>query len=112
MFSDKIKDLRKSKGLTQNELGEMCGVSGVSVYKWETGRVEPDISNIKKLSEIFGVSVNFLLDIAPEFDNEEERKKIYDMLQQLPDEKLDQVLEYAKFLTENTNKKQENGHGA
>lgn len=98
MFSDNLKELRKSKGLTQNELGKMCGVSGVSVYKWETGRVEPDISNIKKLSEIFGVSVNMLLDIAPADGHEEERDEIYRMLRQLPDDKLEQVMEYAEFL--------------
>lgn len=60
---DKIKFLRKSKGLTQTELGEIVGVKKNAVSKWECGRVE-DIptSTIKALATIFEVKPSYLID--------------------------------------------------
>lgn len=43
MIGDRIKELRKKNRYTQKEIGEMCGVSDISVYKWETDRTEPNI---------------------------------------------------------------------
>ena len=42
MIGDRIKELRKKNRYTQKEIGEMCGVSDISVYKWETDRTEPN----------------------------------------------------------------------
>ena len=56
-----IAKLRKKKGLTQDELGNMLGISGKSVSKWERGLNMPDISLICKLSEVFDVDLNQLL---------------------------------------------------
>lgn len=56
-----IAKLRKKKGLTQDELGNMLGISGKSVSKWERGLNMPDISLIYKLSEVFDVDLNQLL---------------------------------------------------
>ena len=56
-----IAKLRKKKGLTQDELGNMLGISGNSVSKWERGLNMPDISLIYKLSEVFDVALNQLL---------------------------------------------------
>lgn len=56
-----IARLRKKKGLTQDELGNMLGISGKSVSKWERGLNMPDISLIYKLSEVFDVDLNQLL---------------------------------------------------
>ena len=56
-----IKELRKEKKLTQNELGEKLGVSGKAVSKWERGESLPDITIIKKLSDILGISSDELL---------------------------------------------------
>lgn len=52
-----IAKLRKKKGLTQDELGNMLGISGKSVSKWERGLNMPDISLIYKLSEVFDVDL-------------------------------------------------------
>ena len=60
---EKIKALRKSKGLTQTELGDRVGVQKNAVSKWECGRVE-DIptSTIKALANIFNVPPSYLID--------------------------------------------------
>lgn len=60
---DKIKSLRKAKGLTQTELGEKVGVKKNAVSKWECGRVE-DIptSMIKALANLFDVPPSYLID--------------------------------------------------
>lgn len=54
--------LRKDKQLTQKELADKLGVTDKAVSKWERGAGYPDISMLKPLSEILGVSVNELLD--------------------------------------------------
>lgn len=64
MTGDIIKKLRKEKGLTQQQLGNLLGVQKSAIAKYENGRV----SNLKKetiskLAEIFNVSPNYLLDI-------------------------------------------------
>ena len=72
-----IAKLRKSKNLTQRELGEMVGVGFRAVSKWETGLTAPDISIINDLSKILGISADELL--KGEMNNkkiEEERKPI------------------------------------
>lgn len=56
-----IAQLRKNKGLTQRELGEMVGVGFRAVSKWENGLTCPDISIINELSEILGISADELL---------------------------------------------------
>ena len=61
MIGDRIKELRKKNRYTQKEIGKMCGVSDISVYKWETDRTEPNIDTLCKLADIFGVSLDYLL---------------------------------------------------
>ena len=56
-----IAELRKEKGYTQKSLSEMVYVGEKTVSKWERGVVAPDISMIKTLSNVFGVSVDEML---------------------------------------------------
>lgn len=60
-ISDKILSLRKENGLSQEAFAEKLGVSRQSVSKWESGTAMPDIDKIVSISEIFGVSTDFLL---------------------------------------------------
>lgn len=60
-FNEKLQHLRNQKGLTQEQLAEKVCVSRVAVSKWESGRGYPNLDSLKKLSEIFGVSVDELL---------------------------------------------------
>ena len=61
ILADKIIQLRKKNGWSQENLGEMLHVSRQSVSKWESGLSIPDLEKILKMSEIFGVSTDYLL---------------------------------------------------
>ncbi|MBQ7187458.1 MAG: helix-turn-helix transcriptional regulator [Ruminococcus sp.] len=61
ILADKIIDLRKKNGLSQEELAEKMNVSRQSVSKWEGAQSVPDLNKIIMLSEIFGVSTDYLL---------------------------------------------------
>jgi CYTH domain-containing protein/DNA-binding XRE family transcriptional regulator/thymidylate kinase len=60
-FGEKIYKLRKQSGFSQNQLGELLGLSGKTISKWENGGAKPQLDTMKKLSKIFGVSVDELL---------------------------------------------------
>ncbi|MBQ3115941.1 MAG: helix-turn-helix domain-containing protein [Clostridia bacterium] len=64
-YGQKIAELRKGKGLTQSELGAHLNISAQAVSKWENDLSEPDLDSIKKLCELFGVSVDVFLGITP-----------------------------------------------
>lgn len=61
IFGDKILDLRKKSGLSQEELADKLGVSRQSISKWESSASIPDINRILELGKIFGVSTDYLL---------------------------------------------------
>lgn len=61
IFADKLINLRKKNGFSQEELAEKIGVSRQAVSKWESAQSIPDIDKIITLSELFGVSTDFLL---------------------------------------------------
>ena len=60
-FNEKLQDLRKSKGLTQEELAKELYVSRTAVSKWESGRGYPNIDSLKELSRYFSVSIDELI---------------------------------------------------
>ena len=60
ILSDKIIMQRKKNGLTQEELAEKMNVSRQSASKWEGAQSVPDMDKIIRLSELFGVSTNYL----------------------------------------------------
>jgi transcriptional regulator with XRE-family HTH domain len=61
----KIAELRKNKGVGQQELASVLGVSFQSVSKWETGATMPDITLLPSIAEYFNVSIDELLGIKP-----------------------------------------------
>ena len=66
MLSEKIKELRKKKGLTQEELANSLNVSRQAITKWESGEGTPDIDNLKNIALFFHVSVDYLVDSKTE----------------------------------------------
>ena len=60
-LGERIKEQRKSSGLSQEKLAEFVGVSRQAVTKWETGQSAPSTENLFKLAEIFGTTVDILL---------------------------------------------------
>ena len=60
-FYEKLQELRKSRGLTQEELAEALYVSRTAISKWESGRGYPSIDSLKVISNYFSVSIDDLL---------------------------------------------------
>ena len=56
-----IQSLRKSKGYTQNQLGDLVGVSFQAVSKWERGETLPDIATFVTLAEVLDTTIDYLL---------------------------------------------------
>lgn len=69
IFSDKIIRLRKKYGWSQEELAERMNVSRQSISKWEGAQSTPDLEKILQLSNLFGVTTDYLL--KDEMENEE-----------------------------------------
>ena len=61
ILADKIIENRKKNGWSQEELAEKLGVSRQSVSKWESAQAIPDMKKILQLSEVFGVSTDYLM---------------------------------------------------
>ncbi|MGN1080472.1 MAG: helix-turn-helix domain-containing protein, partial [Acutalibacteraceae bacterium] len=61
MFSERLRELRKSKKMTQSDLAGLLGISASSVGMYEQGRRNPDNEMLGKITEYFGVSTDFLL---------------------------------------------------
>ena len=64
-IGENIADLRKKKGWTQAEFGEMLGVSNQAVSKWESGMSMPDIMLLPHIAEVFECSIDELFDYLP-----------------------------------------------
>ena len=60
-FHEKLQELRKNRGLTQEELAEVLYVSRTAISKWESGRGYPSIDSLKEISNYFSVSIDDLL---------------------------------------------------
>lgn len=84
-LSEKLQELRKEKGLTQEELAEALFVSRTAISKWESGRGVPNIESLKAISKFFSVSIDELLSgeeilkIADE-DNKQKEKHTRDLV--------------------------------
>ena len=66
IFSTRLKELRNEKNFTQRKIAELMNVSQVSYLHWEQGKTQPDIENIVKLCQLFGVSADYLLGLENE----------------------------------------------
>ena len=60
-FNEKLQELRKNKGLTQEELAEALYVSRTAISKWESGRGYPSIDSLKAIAKYFSVTIDELL---------------------------------------------------
>ncbi|WP_031405327.1 helix-turn-helix domain-containing protein [Geobacillus vulcani] len=60
-FPQRLRMLRKAKGLTQEELGRRVNVTKVSISGYENGNRTPDMDTLKALADVLGVSVDYLL---------------------------------------------------
>ena len=73
-LGEKLLDLRKKLGLSQEEVAEKIGVSRQAVAKWESGIAYPDLDNLISLSELFCVTIDYLLKKDRDCSNQNPRK--------------------------------------
>ena len=72
--ADRIQSLRKAKGISQEELADIIGVSRQAVSKWESEQSTPDVEKIILLSDYFGTTTDYLLrGIEPVKENAQKR---------------------------------------
>ena len=84
-FHEKLQELRKSRGLTQEELAESLYVSRTAISKWESGRGYPSIDSLKEISNFFSVTIDELLSSEKllsiaEKENKENLRSMCDLL--------------------------------
>ena len=89
-FNEKLQELRKQRGLTQEELAEKLYVSRTAISKWESGRGYPNIESLKAIAKFFSVTIdellstNEILTIAEE-DNKQKETHFRDLMYGLLD---------------------------
>ncbi|MBR6360718.1 MAG: helix-turn-helix domain-containing protein [Clostridia bacterium] len=66
MFADNLLNLRKRYSMTQEDLAEKLGVSRQAVAKWESGETVPDLEKSRLIAEVFGVTLDDLVNFNPE----------------------------------------------
>ena len=69
-FADVIVELRKEKGMTQQELANKLHITDKAVSKWERNLSYPDITSISKLADILGVESSYLIDLCKKEDSD------------------------------------------
>ncbi|MGI5976172.1 MAG: helix-turn-helix domain-containing protein [Candidatus Limivicinus sp.] len=82
-FSDTLIHLRKSQGLSQQQLSEKTGLSRSAIGMYETGKREPDMDTLKIFSEFFQVDMNTL--ISPGTAADSEMSELLEALRSRPD---------------------------
>ena len=68
-IAENIKRLREAHGLTQEELGEIAGVSGKAVSKWESGAADPRMGAVQRIADHFHISKSTILDELDQQDD-------------------------------------------
>ena len=71
-FSERLKQLRSERNLSQEKLGALLEVKKYSIYTYEKGRSEPDIKGLIILADFFEVSIDYLVGRT-----DERRERIY-----------------------------------
>ena len=62
----KIKEIRKQKGLTQKQLGDLCGMADSAIRRYENGNANPKIETLQKIADALGCDIFDLTDIQAE----------------------------------------------
>ena len=76
IISDNISSLRKQKGLTQEDLGNVLGYTFQAVSRWETGKSLPNPSMLKAIADYFNVPIQYMYEEHDIVISQEEEKKI------------------------------------
>ena len=116
-FKEQLTKLRKRNNITQIELANLMNVKQYVISSWETGRSEPNISQIIKLSDIFKISTDYLLDrhiIITNSENEFNKvieninkdikddftKNLIEIFEDIPNNKKEKIINIVKEIKE------------
>ena len=116
-FNEQLTKLRKRNNITQIELANLMNVKQYVISSWETGRSEPNISQIIKLSDVFKISTDYLLDrhiIITNSENEYNKvieninkdikddftKDLIEILEDIPNNKKEKIINIVKEIKE------------
>lgn len=61
IFCERLKELRQEKGLGSRALGNIIGVNGTTICRWENGTSLPNIEELRSLAVFFGVTADYLI---------------------------------------------------
>lgn len=75
LFGDRLKELRKECNLTQEDIGNLCGVAKNTVSNWENNANQPSFEIVKKLAQYFGVTIDYLLNFTQDDVDKMEKLK-------------------------------------
>lgn len=106
---ENMKKAREAAGLNQKQVALALHVSGATVSNWESGEISPKVDNLKALSELLGVSTDYLIGISdkpvlkpkknmPSFGDTEEEGKLLIAFRQLNTNGQQEVLNYLEYI--------------
>jgi transcriptional regulator with XRE-family HTH domain len=118
MFGKKLKKLREKKNkMSMRQLGELLGIAQTNISNWENAGVEPNYETLIKISNIFNVSVDYLIGSTHQLENQDAKKKreisqlakeLYEEFYEIPEVKRKEVeadlIKYIHFLGYKTKK--------
>lgn len=112
-LSDKLKDARIKKGLSQIEVAKLINIGNKTVSDYERGISSPDPDTLKKLAKLYNVSTDYLLDMNnSQFSNktndiqlDDFQFALYGEVKDLTEEQKQTLLNMAKFLKDSNNGK-------
>lgn len=93
----RLRELRNKSGLTQNEIANKLGVSGQTILNWENGIYEPKINQLILLADLFGVSIDYLVERKPGIN------RIDDICKELDKISKEEFIEFIKNSLKNKN---------
>ena len=100
MAQNRFRQLREEHGLSQIELGNRLGVTQQSVFAWEHGKATPAIQTAIQLSQLYDVSLDYLMGLSdtpkmqePVITDDELRISTYNRIKSLPEPVLARVLD-------------------
>lgn len=97
-----LKELRKEKGITQEELAEILTISGRTVSRWETGSNMPDISLLLEIAEFYDVSIPEIINGERKSESmEKEVKEVVEAMSDYASTEKTLLLKRAKIISPN-----------
>ena len=75
-LEEKLVSLRKAKGLSQMQLADMMNVSRQAISRWEVGSATPSTDNLRCLGELYGVSIDYLINEENTISGKEEKDSV------------------------------------